>query len=59
MQLDLFDLLGRRVATVLDEARAAGPHAVRLDTSRLPSGVYLARLRAGDRTATRRLAVVR
>ena len=59
VRLDVFDLLGRRVVTVLDEARAAGGHAVRLDTSRLPSGVYLARLTAGDRTATQRLAVVR
>lgn len=54
--LSVYNLLGQRVAAVLsDELRAAGEHAVAWTPEALPSGVYLYRLHAGDRTATGRL----
>lgn len=64
VRLEVFDLRGRRVAGLLDESRPAGHHAVtwqaRHDDGRgLASGVYVARLQAGDRCLTRRLTLVR
>lgn len=56
---EAYDALGRRVMTVLDEDRAAGPHRVVWNTSSLPAGAYLIRLRAGSETATVRAVVVR
>ncbi len=57
--LDVYDLAGRRVASVLDGSTLpAGPHACELSTSDWPPGVYLVRLRQGTRSATRRIVVV-
>ncbi|MEO1630257.1 MAG: T9SS type A sorting domain-containing protein [Bacteroidota bacterium] len=57
--LAVYDLLGRRVALVHDGRLAAGTHALLLDTARLPSGLYLARLVHVDQAVTRRLVVQR
>lgn len=53
----LFDLLGRRVRTVVQGQRE-GRHEQTLDLSGLPSGTYFLRLRAGEHTRTRKLTVM-
>lgn len=58
-RLTLLDALGRTVAVLLDGEQAAGEQTVRVDTARLPAGVYAARLDAGGRVRTARLTVVR
>jgi hypothetical protein len=62
--LAVYDVMGRKVATLVDGAVKAGQHEVRwsgrsADGSAVASGVYLLRLEAGDRVATRRLTVVK
>lgn len=62
--LELYDLLGRRVAMLVDDRRVeAGTHAYSWTPGAggqaVPSGTYLLRLRAGETTRTRRLVVVR
>jgi hypothetical protein len=59
VRLEVFDALGRKVATVADGRKEAGRHRARLDASRLSSGVYFGRLQAGDQTRTRRIVVVK
>jgi hypothetical protein len=59
VELAVYDVLGRRVAMLADEARSAGRVERRLDTRRLPSGVYFVRLVAGGEVRTQRLTVVR
>jgi cyanophycinase len=44
VSLKIFDILGREVATLVNEVRLAGVYTVRWDASSLPSGVYFARL---------------
>jgi len=39
--LRVFDILGREVATVVDDVRSQGTHVVRWDASGQPSGIYL------------------
>jgi len=57
--LAVYDLAGRRVASVLDGSTlAAGPHVCELPTSNWPPGVYLVRLCQGARSETRRIIVV-
>jgi len=53
----LYDVLGRRVRTVVS-GEQKGRHEQRLDVSRLSSGVYFLRLRAGNETETQRLTIV-
>lgn len=58
--ITLYNTLGQRVATVYEGTPQAGEQqAVQIDVSGLPSGTYFLRLRAEDKTATRRVTVVR
>ena len=59
VQLVVYDLLGRRVATLAQGTKKAGRHAVKLDASRLTSGVYFVRLRAAGQTRTQKIVVVK
>ena len=43
----VFDVLGREVASLVNEVRPAGVYTVRWDASWLPRGVYSCRLQAG------------
>ena len=58
-RLDVFDVLGRRVATLADGVLPAGDATAHLDTNGLAAGVYVVRLSQGARTATQTLTVVR
>jgi hypothetical protein len=60
----IFDVTGRRVATVADGALPAGRHRIEWDArdatgSPVPSGVYFLRLDAGERSFARKVNVVR
>ena len=58
--LAVYDVQGRRVATVLDhERRPAGPQAVSVNVSTWPVGCYLYRLEAGGSSATRKMLVIK
>ena len=57
--LDVFDVTGRRVATLVDADVAAGRHAASFDASALASGVYVCRLRTGTSVLTRTITVLR
>ena len=48
VKLAIFDILGQKVALLVDKELAAGTFEVKWDASSLPSGVYIARLRAGS-----------
>ncbi|MDQ7039689.1 MAG: T9SS type A sorting domain-containing protein [Rhodothermus sp.] len=53
VRLEVFDLLGRRVAVVIDGMQAAGMHEVKLDGRTLSNGLYVVRLTTEAGTATR------
>jgi len=44
VRLTVYDLLGRRVAMLVDGSLSAGKHEVRFDATNLPSGNYIYRL---------------
>ena len=48
MRLEVFNVAGKRVTTLVNETRGAGPHLVEFDASSLSSGIYIYRLIAGD-----------
>jgi photosystem II stability/assembly factor-like uncharacterized protein len=56
--LSVFDILGREIATLLNEEKSAGTYTVQWDASGVSSGVYFYRLRAGDFVQTRRMMLV-
>jgi plastocyanin len=58
--LAVYDILGRRVATLLDGPVEAGHlYNLRFDASALPAGAYVYRLDQGTQTVARRLTVLR
>jgi hypothetical protein len=59
VRIDLFDLLGRRVAVVEQRRFPAGRHEASLQTSSLGAGTYIVVLSAGAGRASRAVTVVR
>lgn len=59
VQLGVYDLAGRRCATVEEGYRSAGVHETTWGTGSLVPGVYFVRLRAGGPAFTRRVVVLR
>ena len=63
VNLTVFDLLGRRVATLVDERQSPGEYLVRFDGSVRASGVYFYRLEiqggGGTATAVRKMVLVK
>ena len=59
VQLTVFDVLGRQVATLVDGPQPAGAHDVVFEASNLPSGLYLYRLEAGGQTLTRSMLLLK
>ncbi|MFO8028525.1 MAG: choice-of-anchor D domain-containing protein [Cyclonatronaceae bacterium] len=57
--LEVYDVIGRRVATLVDDNLNAGHHEVSFDGTRLASGVYVYRMQAGDFIQTRKLMLVK
>lgn len=59
-RLEVFDMLGRRVATVFDRVAVAGERMeVPFDASGLPSGMYVSVLRSRGRAATRSMMLLK
>lgn len=59
VRLEVFDVLGRRVATVVDTHQPAGVHEALFAAGDLGSGIYLCRMKTGNFTATRRMMLVK
>lgn len=60
VRLEVFDLLGRRVAILVDEFQNAGSSPpIQFDASRLSAGTYFYRLSAGTFVQTRKMMLVR
>jgi hypothetical protein len=62
VRVELFDVGGRRVRTLLDESRGAGTSNLTFDLrdehgQRLAQGIYLVQARLGESVITRRLVV--
>jgi hypothetical protein len=57
--LAVFDLLGREVATLVDEVKQPGTYTVEWDASDVASGMYFYRLQAGAFVDVKKLVVMR
>lgn len=58
-RLAVYDVLGRRVATLVERVQPAGPHTATFDASALAGGFYLAVLETTHGRRTQRLVVTR
>ena len=59
VRLEVFDMLGRLVAVLVDEQKAAGTYDVVFDASGLSSGVYLYKMTAAGFSQTKTLTLLK
>ena len=57
--LKVYDVLGKEVATLVNEVRIAGEYTVTFDGSGLPSGVYVYRLKAGSYVSSHKMLLLK
>ncbi len=58
VRIEVADMLGRVVALLADGTRDAGTYTVAFDGSRLPAGVYIARLTSGNAVLLRKMVLM-
>jgi hypothetical protein len=57
--LKIYDVLGRTVATLVDETKEAGNYEVTFDASKLTSGIYFSRLESHGKLFTKRMTLLK
>ncbi len=59
MRLEVYNVLGQRVATLFEGQQAGGSYRVPFDAGSLPSGLYYAVLRTEQGVHTRKMMLVK
>ncbi|MEJ2616587.1 MAG: T9SS type A sorting domain-containing protein, partial [Ignavibacteriaceae bacterium] len=59
ISLKIYDVLGKEVATLVNEEKPAGTYEVTWNAANLPSGVYFYQIKAGSYTATKKLLLLK
>jgi len=57
--LDVFDIMGGRISTLIDKELPAGIHRIDFNGSSLPAGLYFCRLKVGSHSTTQKMILVR
>ena len=57
--LKVYDVLGREVATLVNEQKRPGNYKVKWDASGFSSGIYLYKLSAGIFTETKKMLILK
>ena len=57
--LEVFDVTGRRVATLVDGPQQSGVHQVSFDATNVASGIYFYSLQAGDQILTQKMTLIK
>ncbi len=59
VKLNVFNLLGRKVATLVNSEQSAGTHEVRFDAAGLSSGIYFYRLEEGNFSMVKKMILLK
>ena len=59
VRIDIYNLLGQNIETLVDDTRPAGYHQVVWNASDVPTGVYFYRIVAGNYMQTRKMLLVK
>jgi photosystem II stability/assembly factor-like uncharacterized protein len=57
--LKVYDILGREIATLVNDEKPAGEYEVEFDGAGLPSGIYFYQLKAGEYIETRKMILLK
>ena len=59
VKLEIFNILGQKLITLIEQRLPAGNHTITWDGSDFASGVYLYRLKAGDFVETKKMMLIK
>ena len=59
ISLKVFDILGKEVATLVNQKQNAGSYSVDFNGSNLPSGIYFYKLEANNFSITKRMLLIK
>lgn len=59
VKLTVFDLLGKEIATLVNEKQMPGEYEVKFDGSNLPSGIYFYKLTSGEYKEIKRMMLIK
>jgi dienelactone hydrolase len=59
VKLNVYDVNGRLLSSVIDDHFQAGTHMVQFDGSSLPSGMYIYKIEAGSYSESRKMLLIR
>ncbi len=59
VQLNIYNILGQQVATLVNDVKNAGSYKINWDASNLSSGMYIYRLQAGSKVITNRMILMK
>ncbi|MCP4581732.1 MAG: T9SS type A sorting domain-containing protein, partial [candidate division Zixibacteria bacterium] len=59
VRMDIYDILGKRIETLIDKRQRPGTYSIDWDASEYSSGVYFYKLTTGDSSSTKRMTLVK
>jgi len=59
VRLEVYDVLGRRVQTLVDEPKSMGSYMIRFDGSSLSSGMYFIHMKAGETDKVQKMTLIK
>lgn len=57
--LNIYDVLGKKIVTLINEEKSVGSYKVSFNASELTSGIYFYRLQAGEFIETRKMVLIK
>jgi len=57
--LKIFDVLGNEIATLVNEEKNAGEYKVKFDAANLSSGIYFYVLKAGEKSFSKKMCLIK
>ena len=55
----MYDILGKEVATLVNEEKPAGEYEVEFNAANLPSGIYFYQIKAGNFFETKKMVLIK
>ncbi len=59
VNLSVYDILGRKVSTLINEEKTAGIYKVEFNAINLPSGIYFYKIKAGSFVQTKKMVLMK
>ncbi len=58
-ELSLYNILGQKITTILNQVESSGTHSVRFNTNNLPAGLYFYRINAGNFSQVKKMVIIK